>query len=283
MKKTFWIALMLAAVTLLSACSTSSSRHRSADDPAAALGTLTIYTFSDMLYTSDKVFTFYKPTEYDIVTGDGKIVQINGNTHDFRSYFKLYKVKVEEVLYSNDGEPFSEILIKEYSHAADSTGEVEPDDIEVLKENTLYLGFGHANSDGTYTPFDYFEIGRKEKLKDTDITSPWKNLGDIRYTYESELAGGGNIPLSTLMKLQANIIMQYGDELFPSFYFNYKILSDEYVDSEEYAEVSAKKIEKADNNTGQPYFEVLAYPPDSGKTCVIRYDAETGDAIAWTK
>ena len=163
---------------------------------------------------------------------------------------------------------------------------VEQDDMAALKDGSLYLGFAYEHSDGQYTPFEYFEIGRKGKLKNTELTNPWENIADVKFTYEKELAGGGAIPMPELTKIKMNFVSQYGEELFYPTDFNYKILANEFVTSEEYANISTfslDKMEKADNNTDQPYFEIIAYPNDSKDTVSIRYDAETGDAIAWSK
>lgn len=284
MKKTYCIALLMAGVLLLTACTPQNSR--SDEDASSALGFRTTYSFSDMIYYSERVFTFYKPQEYDVVeSGSGK-VEINGNSHNFGTCFKRYKVKVEDVIYSRDGEAFSEIKVRELYKDAMANKVVEIDDMAALKENTLYLGFAYETSEDEYTPFEYFEIDKKGRLKDLKLTKPWKNIDDVKYTYEKELDGKCDISVPTLTKIKFHFVSQYGEELFVPTNFNYKVLSDKFIASEEYkaaAEFPEDEFEKTAKNTGQPYFEVIAYLNGSKAAAAIRYDAETGDAIAWTK
>ena len=281
-KLTLVVALILMVCTL-TACGGTKTDGSAGNEMASKSNP---YSFSDVLYTSDMVFTCHKPKEYEIVEKGNGLIEINGNMFDDRVYFKRYTIELDDVIYSADGKPVSEITVDEFYKDAFSEAEST---IEALKEDTEYLAMAYI-ANGNYTMIfsrSFVELDENGDFAAEAGAMPWTGLDDVKYTFSTELAGEGNYLSGTLDRMKTNFELLYGEDKYSTAEgFNYKLYSAEYLASGEYGGFAGEAEMANALNTvtaGGDYLEIVAYPNGgSAPGHAMRYDLESGEAVMYS-
>ena len=182
MKKRIWLSLLLITVIafLLPACT---ARNDNNPQQSQLASKSSVKSFSDVLYSSDIVFTCYKPADYDIVEKGNGIIEINGNIFDDRVYFKRYTILVEEVIYSSVPlESINTIVVDEFYKDAFSETDST---IDGLEQDTLYLAFAYKVNDNYTMHFakSFIPLDDDGDFEDITCTKPWDSIADVRYTF----------------------------------------------------------------------------------------------------